>query len=109
MWKYRAINGNGILTELSKFVLMETNRNGTLKNFLNRNKWQWNSISVRRPHRHNSTGCVTFLGVTWKHGAANGNGSLTELSKIFLMEMNGNGIPFPFLFADHTNRILQAV
>ena len=43
----------------------------------------------------------------------------TKLSKIFLTEMNGNGIPlngilfngilFPFPFADCTNGILQAV
>ena len=32
-----------------------------------------------------------------------------KLSKTFLMEMNRNGIPFPFPFADRTNGIPQAV
>ena len=66
-------------------------------------------------------------GFTRKHRAINGNGILmellksvfngnewkqmeTELSKLLVMEMNGNGIPFngilfPFLFADRIYRI----
>ena len=31
--------------ELSKFVLMEMNGNGTFKNFLNGNEWKQNSIN----------------------------------------------------------------
>ena len=32
-----------------------------------------------------------------------------ELSKTFLTETNGNGIPFPLPFADRTNGILHSV
>ena len=44
MQKYAAANGNGNLTELSKFVLMEMNGNGTFENFLNGNEQKQNSV-----------------------------------------------------------------
>ena len=45
MRKHAAANGNGKLTELLKFVLMEMDRNVTFKNFLNGNEWKWNSVN----------------------------------------------------------------
>ena len=45
MRKHTATNRNGNLTELSKFVLMEMNGNGTFENFLNGNEWKWNSVN----------------------------------------------------------------
>ena len=52
--KHGAINRNGILTELSRFVLTEMNRNGTFNIFLNSNKRKGNfvkenSVSVSVP------------------------------------------------------------
>ena len=40
MRKHAAANGNRKLTELSKFILTETNRNGTFENYLNGNEWK---------------------------------------------------------------------
>ena len=45
MQKRVTANGNGNLTELSKFVLTETNGNGTFKNLLNGNERKWNSVN----------------------------------------------------------------
>ena len=45
MRKHAAANGNGKSTELSRFVLTETNGNGTFKNFPNGNERKQNSVN----------------------------------------------------------------
>ena len=49
MQKHAAANRKGNLSELSKFVLTETNGNGTFKNFFNGNGIPFNGVLFPLP------------------------------------------------------------